>query len=243
MKDENTLYPQYRQKTMDGITLDLEIHSRRPQPLIVLISARPERGELLASCRRQGCKAFSLLTITGFGWDECLSPWPHTPCIIDSDHFAGQAGAFLSWIEKRALPWAKSELEEAPLWTGLAGYSMGGLFAIYASLKSSVFSRFASVSGSLWYPDFASWVLSQHPAFQHEAVYFSLGTTETKTANVWLQTTAQKTEQIAQYFADQGVATVFEWNPGNHFQNPDARIARALAWLLASPAQEDENPS
>jgi len=30
----------------------------------------------------------------------------------------------------------------------------------------------------------------------------------------------------------QGVKTVLEWNPGNHFQDPQGRTAKGILWTL-----------
>ena len=40
--------------------------------------------------------------------------------------------------------------------------------------------------------------------------------------------TAEVVERVRSY----GIKTTFEWNPGNHFDHPELRMARALAWLL-----------
>ena len=39
----------------------------------------------------------------------------------------------------------------------------------------------------------------------------------------------RKAEEILK---TQGVKTVLEWNPGNHFVDADVRTARAFAWIL-----------
>lgn len=213
-------------------TLNLRIASHRALPLVVLLAGQPDPTDLLAICRRHGTPAFNLLSISNIRWDEDLSPWPSKPLIMADDHFTGEAASFLSWIEQTALLWALSQLPEPPVTTILIGYSMGGLFATYAALSNAPFEGYASVSGSLWYPDFAKWACNQKLSRLPEAIYFSLGNTETKTSNPVLQTTGICTEQIEHCFAAQKVPTVFEWNPGNHFQNPPARLARALHWLL-----------
>ena len=45
------------------------------------------------------------------------------------------------------LPKAKELMEGEPKFTGIAGYSLAGLFAVYAMYKTDVFDRVASMSG------------------------------------------------------------------------------------------------
>jgi hypothetical protein len=33
-------------------------------------------------------------------------------------------------------------------------------------------------------------------------------------------------------FAEKGVPTVFEMNPGGHFQDPEGRMAKGIRWML-----------
>ena len=40
------------------------------------------------------------------------------------------------------------------------------------------------------------------------------------------------TAEVAERVRSYGIETTFEWNPGNHFDHPEQRMARALAWLL-----------
>lgn len=235
-------YQTFQTSDQQGV-LTLALCSGKSVPLIVLISGAPDVKQLLESCRKHGTPAFNLLSVSQIRWDEDLSPWPSKPVVMADDHFTGEASAFLKWIETKALPWALSKLPEAPEWTGLAGYSMGGLFAVYAALENAPFDAYASVSGSLWYPDFAAWALERKLSRKPLAIYFSLGNTETKSPNPYLQTTGRHTQTIEEYFAEQGVPSLFERNPGNHFQNPPARIAKALRWLLETLKRPEKKQS
>lgn len=46
----------------------------------------------------------------------------------------------------------RKEFTERRVFIGIAGYSLAGLFALYALYKTDVFTRVASMSGSLWFP-------------------------------------------------------------------------------------------
>ncbi len=213
----------------------LLLRSLHPVPLIVWITGQSDAAKLLQSCSRHSCRMFNLLIVEVTNWNDELSPWPCAKCIASDDVYAGHAGEFFDEIESKILPAVLERLPSSPLWIGLIGYSMAGLFALYAShLESSCFTRFASVSGSLWYPDFEDWYTSTPFFSMPHAVYLSLGTKESRTSNRFLSGTADRTEAIARFLCERKIPCVFEWNPCNHFQNPDARLASAITWLCRS---------
>ena len=76
------------------------------------------------------------------------------------------------------------------------------------------------------------YVLSHGPCRLPQRVYFSLGSKESKTRNPMLQSVSQDTQEIAAFYRGRGVDTLFELNPGNHFDHPEQRTARGIAWLL-----------
>lgn len=118
----------------------------------------------------------------------------------------------------------------------IAGYSLAGLFATWAAFNSRAFSRIASASGSLWYPDFARYVAERDFARIPECASFSLGSKESKTPSRLLRNVARGTDEVIAAFREKGVPVHFEMNPGNHFKEPAARMARAIAWAISQPA-------
>ena len=120
----------------------------------------------------------------------------------------------------------------------IVGYSLAGLFALWAAWNSGYFRRVASVSGSLWYPGFTDFIkdntprtgLKEGPGL--EKAYFSLGDRESRTRHPLMSRVDACTAEVVEKFRSYGIETTFEWNPGNHFDHPELRMARALAWLL-----------
>ena len=41
------------------------------------------------------------------------------------------------------------------------------------------------------------------------------------------------TEEIASFYKEQGIDTVFRLNPGNHFKNAAERSAAGIGWMLS----------
>ena len=114
----------------------------------------------------------------------------------------------------------------------LAGYSLAGLFAVWTAFQTSAFSRIASASGSLWYPGFDEFAEARPFKRQPECAYFSLGTKEARTPSRLLRRVAEGTDAVVAAFQERGVETAFEKNPGNHFKEPDLRMAKGIAWVL-----------
>lgn len=53
-----------------------------------------------------------------------------------------------------------------------------------------------------------------------------------RTRNPVLQTVQQNTQEIQAFYQRQGIATIFQSNPGNHHSHAVARTAAGITWLL-----------
>ena len=95
-----------------------------------------------------------------------------------------------------------------------------------------MFSRAASVSGSMWFPGFSEYAEKNGLCRKPDKVYFSLGDKEAHTRNSLLSTVEDKTREIYGYYKNKGIDTVFEMNPGNHFKDADMRLAKGIAWII-----------
>ena len=130
------------------------------------------------------------------------------------------------------IPAVEETLGEKPLYRGLAGYSLAGLFAVYAAYHTDAFARIVSASGSLWYPDFLEYTQSHALRRVPDKMYFSLGDREAKTKNRYLCLVEARTWTLYEKYFSQGIPTKFELNPGNHFMDADGRMARGIRWIL-----------
>ena len=145
--------------------------------------------------------------------------------------FTGGADAYLQFLTQQVLPQAETGLNGI-LWRGLAGYSLAGLFTVYALYKTDLFSRAASMSGSLWYPGFKDFALAHNMAKVPEYMYFSLGDKEARARNQYLKSVQQCTEELAAHYRSLGINTCYELNPGGHYRNIISRSAAGIKWLL-----------
>lgn len=172
------------------------------------------------------------MAIEGVDWAAELTPWQAPKAFRGGEDFIGEADAYLSELIGYIVPFVEAKLEITPNSRILAGYSLAGLFAIYALYRTELFSRFASVSGSLWYDDFLHFVKTYQPVKLPERVYFSLGDRESFSKNIRLARVEQCTRETEQRMKALGIKTSFELNSGNHFADADQRIAKGLRWLL-----------
>ena len=130
------------------------------------------------------------------------------------------------------VPQVEQLLDMAPRWRCLAGYSLGGLFAVWTAFQTDVFSRILSASGSMWYPGWLEYAREHQLAGALQGAYLSVGEQESTSRNAVLQTVGERTQAMAALLAERGVAATFELNPGNHFKNPPLRVVKGIKWLL-----------
>ena len=76
------------------------------------------------------------------------------------------------------VPSVEARLGFSPVSRAIAGYSLAGLFALWAVFQTDVFDRAASVSGSLWYDGFTDYINSSVSPSGLRQIYLSLGDRE-----------------------------------------------------------------
>lgn len=201
------------------------------RPVIYLTTYNDNGGEVYAELQKDNCPDFTLVTVSGLNWEAELSPWAAGNLFKYSEMFTGGADAYLQFLTQQVLPHAEAGLNGI-LWRGLAGYSLAGLFTVYAMYKTDLFSRAASMSGSLWYPGFKDFALKNTLRIAPQHLYFSLGDKEARARNQYLKTVQQCTEELAAHYRSLGINTCYELNPGGHYRDIISRSAAGIKWLL-----------
>lgn len=174
---------------------------------------------------------FALIVIEGVDWNRELSPWYHEKVFPKGEDFAGEADAYLAFFTTQIILEAERAYGLTPKARYLAGYSLAGLFAVYAMYNTSLFNGIASISGSLWYDGFADYVKSHAVGHNPDKIYFSLGDKEAASARGIMQTVLVCTEQIVKLLQNDDANVIFEMNKGNHFKCVPERIAKGINWL------------
>lgn len=201
-------------------------------PVIYLNTFADEGQKVFEAAQTAGCPAFTLAAVSGLNWDHDMAPWNSPPIFKSAQPCTGGADAYLRLLTEQILPATENALPAAPRWRGIAGYSLAGLFSVYAIYRTDVFSRVGSISGSLWFPGIKEYIFSHRPNCRPDRMYFSLGDREHKTRNPVLQSVRQNTEAIQAFYREKGIDTVFRLNPGNHHNHASERTAAGIAWLL-----------
>lgn len=201
------------------------------KPVIYLTTYNDDGGEIYEEIQKGSYTDFTLVTVSGLNWEAELSPWAAGNLFKYSEMFTGGADAYLQFLTQQVLPQAEAGLNRI-LWRGLAGYSLAGLFTVYALYKTDLFSRAASMSGSLWYPGFKDFALQNTLCKTPQHLYLSLGDKEARARNQYLKTVQQCTEELAAHYRSLGINTFYELNPGGHYRNIISRSAAGIKWLL-----------
>lgn len=199
-------------------------------PVVYLHTIADEGRHIWETLLGQNAPPFVLVEIAVPNWHCDMSPWPGPALTRRGEPFDGGADEYLPVLTDRILPRVERMLAFKPLWRGLAGYSLAGLFALYGMYKTPLFERIASVSGSLWYWGFVDFV-SEHEA-PSRYVYLSLGDKEGSTKDELLSTVEPFTGRILVRLRNRGHRVAFERNEGNHFQDPELRTAKGILHLL-----------
>lgn len=201
-------------------------------PIVYVPVFDNEEAQSLLSLREH--LTFSLVTIQVRDWNADLSPWAAPELQKNEPPFAGRADHLLRCLINEILPRVEGALLAVPTVRCLAGYSMAGLFALYAMYRTDVFRRIASASGSLWYPSFLSFAKTQTLCCKPERIVLSLGDREGKTRHPVLHTVEENTIELVKSYREAGSPVSFHWNVGNHFTDPAGRLAKAIAEMLKS---------
>ena len=207
--------------------------SQEPSRPIVYLNTFQRMGErVLQVLRARNCPDVTLVAISGLDWNHDMAPWAIPPISSDDTPCTGGADDFLELLKGSIIPKAEGPLGGSIPWRGIAGYSLAGLFAVYAAFKTELFSRVASMSGSLWFPGFMAFTDEREPMRLPDHLYLSLGEGECQSENPYLACVEANTLKVRDDFAARGVDTCFRLNPGDHYAQPIERTAAGIQWLV-----------
>ena len=208
-------------------------HSKESgSPLIILNSYAGGGQSVMEAAEKLEGKDFNLLCVGNLNWDHDMTPWYCPPLSQKDAPCTGGADEYLKLLLDDILPECLKRVDGTPAHISIAGYSLAGLFALYALYQTDVFERAASMSGSLWFPDFKEYVFSHEMKRKPDRLYLSLGDKEARTRNQYLKAVQENTEKIAGHYRDAGIDVTFEMNPGNHFRDAELRIAKGILAII-----------
>lgn len=165
-------------------------------PIIYLNTFSNEGQKVFEAPQAAGCPPFTLVAISDLNWNHDMVPWESPPAFRNAEPCTGGADDHLRLLIDEIIPTAEKKITGVPSWRGIAGYSLAGLFALYAIYQTDLFSLVGSMSGSLWFPGIKEYIFSHKPKRWPDYMYFSLGDKEHKTRNPVLRNVQQNTEEI-----------------------------------------------
>ena len=228
-----------RKTTISGFSVHTKMSSIAGAPVFYLL------GDVVDHSPVQTPEGVSLVNVGVDLWEENFSPWCAPRVFAKGPNFGDGAQKTLDTLINQVIPWAESELAEPPAYRALVGYSLAGLFSLWAGVSpqlgapdapqpAATFQRIGAVSGSFWFPGLLGYVDQQLRGgvvgLTH--AYLSLGDREARTPNPQIMHVRENAELLASKLENAGITSTFELNRGNHFQNIGGRMQKALDWLV-----------
>ena len=178
----------------------------------------------------QSAHHFLFAAIPVKSWNNELSPW-EAPAVWGKESFGGNAADTLRFLTEQVIPTLKKQFAlPGNVRIILGGYSLAGLFALWASTQTDLFYGIAAASPSVWFPGWMEFE-QQHP-MQAQRVYLSLGDKEERTKNAVMAAVGDNIRALHSQLTVRGVDCTLEWNSGGHFKNADLRTAKAFRWAM-----------
>ena len=243
--------PVARKTIISGLSIHTQMSSVAGAPVVYLLGDAADNSPI------QIPAGVSLVNVGVEQWEENFSPWCTPRVFAKGPNFGDGAQKTLNTLINQVIPWTESELTEPPAYRALVGYSLAGLFSLWVGVSQpgvsrsgtpqqvargcqpdntpvAIFQRIGAVSGSFWFPDLLDYVDQQLSggAVGLTHAYLSLGDREARTPNPQIMHVRENAELLASRFENAGITSKFELNRGNHFQNVEGRMQKALDWLV-----------
>lgn len=213
---------------------------RRGQGPVLFWGVQEDRAESCTALVEELASAqagpFTLVAFEAKDWNAEFSPW-EAPPVFGSEGFAGGARVTLDWLEQ-ACQCGSLQIGH-PHNRYLGGYSLSGLFSLWALYESDLFSGAACCSGSLWFPGWGDYA-QQRKLRSDSFLYLSLGKKEERTRNSIMASVGEQTRKQAALAVGQlgEKHCSLRWEEGGHFAEPMQRMQRGFLWLLSAEKQE-----
>ena len=184
----------------------------------------------VAAIAQGAAHPFLFATVPVKNWNDELSPW-EAPAVWGKESFGGDAADTLHFLIERGIPTLKQQFHlPENIKIILGGYSLAGLFALWASTQTDLFYGIAAASPSVWFPGWMEFE-QQHP-IQAQRIYLSLGDREERTRNATMAAVGDNIRALHRELAGRSKDCTLEWNSGGHFKDTDLRTARAFRWAM-----------
>ena len=173
---------------------------------------------------------FMLVAFQVEDWNRDFSPW-EAPAMFGTEKFSGQGAETLRWLTEECMPYIDQTFDTERRERWLMGYSLAGLFALWAAYELDCFSGIICCSGSLWFQDWDIYV-KEHTLHSKCKIYLSLGGREEKTKNKVMARVGDRTRKKKLEKDPMAEQVFLEWNAGGHFADEGKRLAKGIRYLF-----------
>lgn len=180
----------------------------------------------LGYLRSHSSRPFTLAAVKIDRWQEELSPWNVRPIFGKTPFGCGGADT-LRFITNELVPALKSAGSKVCI----GGYSLAGLFALWAGYET-VIDGVAAASPSVWFDGWLDYATAH--SCKAGNVYLSLGDRESHSRTKRLQNVDKEITKQYELLTEAGINAKLEWNEGNHFQENGVRMAKGFEFLIES---------
>lgn len=234
-----------------------------PQVLLIQPSARHEEKnggvrrevDLIAQASPTG---FAMVFFDCVEWARALMPWADDAVSHDTE-VGRHAPDTLRFIEHTLLPWLRKRFGTQPCIIG--GYSLGGLFALWAARNTDAFAAVAAASPSLWIKGWGEYAAAHpilppkattqhstlnipHSESRSSAIHLSLGDREEHCRNQRMKRIGDCVRAEHALLCQQlsPTAVTLRWHEGGHFGAEAERTAEAFAWCIEQLVHNFQQP-
>ena len=127
--------PVPRKTIISGLSIHTQMSSVAGAPIVYLL------GDVVDNSPVQVPEGVSLVNVGVDLWEESFSPWCAPRVFAKGPNFGDGAQKTLDTLINQVIPWAESELTESPAYRVLVGYSLAGLFSLWAGVSQSGVSQ------------------------------------------------------------------------------------------------------
>ena len=208
--------------------------SEEPRCILIQPSARHENATLESEAAGIAARSPIPFVLAAFeleDWILDLMPWPDRN--ISREEEAGKrAQDTLSYVLLSLVPALQERYGRLPMILG--GYSLGGLFALWASTQTDCFRAVAAASPSVWIKDWIPYAEKHAP--MADRIYLSLGDREEHVRNQAIARVGDNLRALYGLLQRQlgPDSCTLVWEAGNHFTDNEGRLARAFSWCIRS---------
>ena len=201
--------------------------------LLLQMTGEHERQSIdseIAAIAQGAAHPFLFAAVLVESWNDELSPW-EAPAVWGKESFGSDAADTLRFLTEQVVPTLKQQFnlpENVKIILG--GYSLAGLFALWASTQTDLFYGVAAASPSVWFPGWMEFE-QRHP-IQAQRIYLSLGDREERTKSTVMAAVGDNIRTLHSRLIERGADCALEWNSGGHFKNADLRTAKAFRWAM-----------